>query len=226
LLVEDNESDVELTLHALRREGLINQIQISRDGEEALDFLFCNGAYADRCFESQPKLVLLDLKLPKVDGMEVLRRLKSDPRTRTIPVVILTSSKEERDVVESYSLGANSYIQKPMDFEQFRETVKTTGLYWLLLNQRRWRCPRPWRQGSHSSLAERLRFHPSLHSRILRDSGFPRFHARPQPGHGFDMDAEEQRINHLLPRLEFPFGHGGLPPPKTLLKDLSRVGTL
>lgn len=135
LLVEDNQDDVELTLHALRKEKLANSIHVARDGEEALEFLFCNGAYAERSFDCPPKLVLLDLKLPKVDGMEVLKRLKADPRTRTIPVVILTSSKEERDLVNGYGLGANSYIQKPVDFEQFRETVKTAGLYWLVINQ-------------------------------------------------------------------------------------------
>lgn len=135
LLVEDNADDVELTLHALRKENLANHICVARDGEEALEFLFCNGAYAERSFDRPPRLVLLDLKLPKVDGMEVLRKLKMDPRTHTIPVVILTSSKEERDLVQGYGLGANSYIQKPVDFDQFRETVKTVGLYWLLINQ-------------------------------------------------------------------------------------------
>ncbi len=135
LLVEDNQNDVELTLHALRKENLANNIHVARDGEEALEFLFCNGPHADRSFESPPRLVLLDLKLPKVDGMEVLRRLKSDPRTKTIPVVILTSSREERDLVNSYGLGANSYIQKPVDFEQFRDMVKTMGFYWLVINQ-------------------------------------------------------------------------------------------
>jgi two-component system, response regulator len=135
LLVEDNPDDVELTLHALRRENLANNIHVARDGEEALEFLFCNGTHADRSCEPPPKLILLDLKLPKVDGMEVLKQLKADPRTRTIPVVILTSSKEERDLVNSYGLGANSYIQKPVDFDQFRKTIKTVGLYWLVINQ-------------------------------------------------------------------------------------------
>jgi CheY-like chemotaxis protein len=135
LLVEDNQDDVELTLHALRKENLANNIHVARDGEEALEFIFCTGLHADRSFDHPPRLVLLDLKLPKVDGMEVLKRLKADPRTNTIPVVILTSSKEERDPVKGYGLGANSYIQKPVDFEQFRETVKNIGLYWLLINQ-------------------------------------------------------------------------------------------
>ena len=135
LLVEDNQDDVDLALHTLRREKLANNIFVARDGEEALDLLFCRGAFAQRSFDHPPKLVLLDLKLPKVDGLEVLKRVKSDPRTKVIPVVIMTSSKEERDLVASYNLGANSYIQKPVDFEQFRETVKTVGLYWLVINQ-------------------------------------------------------------------------------------------
>jgi two-component system, response regulator len=135
LLVEDNKDDLELTLHALRKENLANNIQVARDGEEALEFLFCSGNHSDRSFDRPPKLVLLDLKLPKIDGLEVLERVKSDPRTSTIPVVILTSSKEERDLVNGYGLGANSYIQKPVDFEQFRDTVKTVGFYWLLINQ-------------------------------------------------------------------------------------------
>jgi two-component system, response regulator len=135
LLVEDNQDDVELTLHALRKENLANNIHVARDGEEALEFLFCNGNHSERSFERPPKLILLDLKLPKVDGMEVLRRLKADPRTKAIPVVILTSSKEERDLIMGYGLGANSYIQKPVDFDQFRTTVKNIGLYWLVINQ-------------------------------------------------------------------------------------------
>jgi two-component system response regulator len=135
LLVEDNQDDMDLALHALRRENLANRIFVARDGEEALDFLFCRGAFAQRSFDHPPKLVLLDLKLPKVDGMEVLKQVKSDPRTKTIPVVILTSSREERDLVSGYHLGTNSYIQKPVDFDQFRETVKSVGLYWLVINQ-------------------------------------------------------------------------------------------
>jgi two-component system response regulator len=135
LLVEDNQDDMDLALHALKREKLANNIFVVRDGEEALDFLFCRGAFTHRSFDHPPKLMLLDLKLPKVDGMEVLRQIKSDPRTKTIPVVIMTSSKEERDLVAGYNLGANSYIQKPVDFDQFRETVKSVGLYWLVINQ-------------------------------------------------------------------------------------------
>lgn len=135
LLIEDNPADVELTLHSLRNNNLSNRIQVVRDGEEALDFLFCRGPYAHRSFDQSPRLVLLDLKLPKVDGLEVLRQMKTDLRTKVIPVVILTSSAEEKDVVNSYKLGVNSYIQKPVDFDQFRGTVKQLGLYWLLVNQ-------------------------------------------------------------------------------------------
>jgi two-component system, response regulator len=131
LLVEDNQEDLELTLHALKRENLANHVHVARDGEEALEFLYSNGN-SGAC---RPKLILLDLKLPKVDGMQVLKQIKSDPRTKTIPVVILTSSKEERDLLNGYQLGANSYIQKPVDFAQFRDTVKNAGLYWLLINQ-------------------------------------------------------------------------------------------
>ena len=135
LLVEDNQNDVDLTLHSLRLGNLANSIFVVRDGEEALDFLFCRGAFSTRSFDHPPKLVLLDLKVPKVDGLQVLKEVKGDDRTKTIPTVIMTSSKEERDLVESYNLGANSYIQKPVDFEQFRKTVKTLGMYWLVVNQ-------------------------------------------------------------------------------------------
>ena len=135
LLVEDNNDDVELTLHSLRHERLATRIHVARDGVEALDFLFCRGEFGDRSIGQQPRLVLLDLKLPKVDGLEVLKQIKEDARTKTIPVVVLTSSKEERDLVSSYRLGVNSYIQKPVDFDQFRDTVKQLGLYWLVVNQ-------------------------------------------------------------------------------------------
>jgi two-component system, response regulator len=135
LLVEDNQDDIELAQHALRQGNIANSVFVVRDGEEALDFLFCRGAYANRTFDLPPRLVLLDLKMPKVDGLQVLKELKKDPRTRTIPVVIMTSSKEERDLVEGYNSGVNSYIQKPVDFEQFRTTVKTLGMYWLVVNQ-------------------------------------------------------------------------------------------
>jgi two-component system, response regulator len=135
LLVEDNPTDVKLTLHALKKYHLANHIEVVRDGAEALNFVFCRGAYAHRRIEDGPRLVLLDLKLPKVDGLEVVRWVKADPRTKAIPVVVLTSSREERDVVESYRLGVNSYIVKPVDFEQFTETMRQLGMYWLLLNQ-------------------------------------------------------------------------------------------
>jgi two-component system, response regulator len=134
LLVEDNPHDVELTLHAFKKNNLTNPMQVVRDGAEALEFIFCTGAYADRSIEDVPKVILLDLKLPKVSGLEVLRRIKSDERTRLIPVVVLTSSSEERDIVESYRLGVNSYIVKPVDFEQFIESARVLGLYWVLLN--------------------------------------------------------------------------------------------
>jgi two-component system, response regulator len=135
LLVEDNQDDMNLLMHVLRGEKLANKIHVVRDGEEALDFLFCRGAFAERSFDIPPKLVLLDLNLPKVDGIEVLRQVKADPRTKTIPIIIMTSSKEERDLVAGYHLGANSFIQKPVDFDQFRAIVKTIGLYWLVINQ-------------------------------------------------------------------------------------------
>jgi CheY-like chemotaxis protein len=136
LLVEDSQDDIDLALYALHQGKLANSIFVVRDGEEALDFIFCRGAYSDRSFDHPPKLVLLDLKMPRVDGLQVLREVKSDSRTKTIPVVIMTSSKEERDLIEGYNAGANSFIQKPVDFEQFRETVKTLGMYWLVVNQR------------------------------------------------------------------------------------------
>ena len=134
LLVEDDPNDVELTLYALQEYNLANNIEVVRDGAEALEFIFCTGAYADRDIENGPKVILLDLKLPKVDGLEVLRRVKGDPRTQPIPVVVLTSSREERDIVESYRLGVNSYMTKPVDFEQFAKAVRELGLYWLLIN--------------------------------------------------------------------------------------------
>ncbi len=135
LLVEDNPYDAELALTALAQHHLRNRIHLARDGVEALDFLFCEGPHADRRPENMPKLVLLDLKLPRVDGLEVLRRLKADPRTRPIPVVVLTSSREERDLMASYQAGVNSYIVKPVDFQQFAESVRLAGLYWLVVNQ-------------------------------------------------------------------------------------------
>lgn len=135
LLVEDNPNDVELALHALKKKNIANRIEVVRDGAEALEFIFAAGAYADRQNAKNPRVILLDLKLPKVDGLEVLRQIKADLRTRAIPVVVLTSSREERDIVESYNLGVNSYIVKPVDFEQFTESVRQLGLYWLLLNQ-------------------------------------------------------------------------------------------
>ncbi len=135
LLVEDSPSDLELTLHALKRNNLANNIRVVSDGEEALDFIFCENDYINRDITNTPRIIMLDLKLPKVDGIEVLRRIKKDARTRKIPVVMLTSSREEKDIIESYELGVNSYIVKPVDFDQFTEAVRQVGLYWLLLNQ-------------------------------------------------------------------------------------------
>jgi two-component system, response regulator len=135
LLVEDNPNDVELTLHALKKNNIVNLVEIVRDGAEALDYLFATGTYAHRDINHHPKVILLDLKLPKIDGLEVLRRIKTDPRTQPIPVVVLTSSRMESDLVDSYHLGVNSYIRKPVDFEQFTEAVRTIGMYWLLLNE-------------------------------------------------------------------------------------------
>lgn len=135
LLVEDDPRDVRLTMRELQVDRLNTKVELCRDGAEALDFLFCKGPYHERSIDRPPKLVLLDLKLPKVDGLQVLREVKSNPATQAIPVVVLTSSKEERDMVESYKLGVNSYIQKPVDFEKFRETIRTLGLYWIGVNQ-------------------------------------------------------------------------------------------
>ncbi|MFZ4774089.1 MAG: response regulator [Terrimicrobiaceae bacterium] len=134
LLVEDNLEDLELAQRALRKANLTNRIHVARDGAEALDFIFCEGEHATRKITDSPKVILLDLKLPKVDGLEVLKRMKADPRTCLIPVVVLTSSKEQNDVVESYRLGVNSYIVKPVNFETFSEAVQQLGMYWLLLN--------------------------------------------------------------------------------------------
>lgn len=134
LLVEDNPEDLELTLRALRKANLANQVQVARDGAEALDFIFCEGPFANRNISDRPKLILLDVKLPKVDGLEVVRRIKGDPRTRTIPTVMLTSSKEQRDIVESYRLGVNGYIVKPVSFEGFLAAIRDVGFFWLLLN--------------------------------------------------------------------------------------------
>ena len=135
LLVEDNPDDLELTLHALQRKHLANNIFAVRDGEEAIEFLFCTGRFKDRSFDHPPCLVLLDLKLPKLTGLEVLKLIKADPRTKAVPIVVLTASPEERDLVASYDLGANSYIEKPVGFDEFREMVKNTGLYWIDINQ-------------------------------------------------------------------------------------------
>jgi two-component system response regulator len=135
LIVEDTTEDLELALRALRRANLANNIHVARDGAEALEFIFCEGPYSHRKLENGPRVILLDLKLPKVDGLGVLQRVKGDPRTRAIPVVVLTSSKEQKDVIESYNLGVNSYIVKPVNFEGFAKAVQDLGMYWLLLNQ-------------------------------------------------------------------------------------------
>jgi CheY-like chemotaxis protein len=135
LLVEDDPEDLDLTLRALREASVCTRIQVARDGEEALDFLFCRGPYSGRDPVCQPKVILLDLKLPKVDGLEVLEQIRSDPHTQAVPVVILTSSKLERDVMRGYRLGVNSFIQKPVDFDRFRTTIQQLGYYWLVVNQ-------------------------------------------------------------------------------------------
>jgi len=135
LLVDDNPDDVDLAIYALQRHKLANHIHIARDGAEALDFLFCRGEYIKRDHDQTPKLILLDLKMPRMNGLEVLEAVRDNPRTAGIPVVILTTSKEDRDLIESYRLGVNSYIVKPIDFEQFSEIVRQLGFYWLLLNE-------------------------------------------------------------------------------------------
>lgn len=135
LLVEDNLDDVALALHAFKKSNFSNRVHVIRDGAEALEYIFCTGAYAGRKIDQAPRFILLDLKLPKVDGLEVLKQIKSDPRTKNTPVVMMTSSREESDMVTSYQLGVNSYIVKPVDFHQFVESARTLGLYWLLLNE-------------------------------------------------------------------------------------------
>lgn len=135
LLVEDHPDDVELTLQAFRKNNLANRVHVARDGEEALDFLYCRGQYANRLGDRPPRLVLLDLKLPKIDGLEVLRVLKADPVLRMMPIVVMTSSSEQRDLVEGYRLGVNSYIQKPVSFDRFQEIVAQLGFYWLAVNE-------------------------------------------------------------------------------------------
>lgn len=135
LLVEDNPDDELLAIRALKKNNISNEVVVARDGVEALDYLFGTGAHAGRDMSEMPQIILLDLKLPKIDGLEVLRRLRNDQRTKLLPVVVLTSSKEEQDLTESYSLGANSYIRKPVDFAQFTEAIRQLGLYWLVLNE-------------------------------------------------------------------------------------------
>ena len=135
LLVEDNPDDEALTLRAFKKNNILNEVVVARDGAEALDYLFGGGSHAERDTSVMPGLILLDLKLPKVDGLEVLEHIRADDRTRLLPVVILTSSKEEQDLIDGYSLGANSYIRKPVDFSQFTEAIRLLGLYWLVLNE-------------------------------------------------------------------------------------------
>ncbi len=135
LLAEDNPADVELILRAFEKHKLVNKVYVAKDGAEALDFVFCTGAYAARDIRRPPKVVILDLKLPKVNGKEVLRRIKADERTKIIPVVIMTSSQEESDIFESYNLGVNSYIVKPVDFEKFADTIRELGMYWVFINK-------------------------------------------------------------------------------------------
>lgn len=135
LLVEDNETDAELTIRALKKNNLTNKLVWVKDGAEALDFLFATGEYSNRSKGGLPRLVLLDLRMPKVDGLEVLQKIKADERTKKIPVVVLTSSKEDKDIVESYKLGVNSYVSKPVEFDEFTDAISTLGFYWMLLNK-------------------------------------------------------------------------------------------
>jgi CheY-like chemotaxis protein len=135
LLVEDNPDDITLTLRALKKNSIFNEVVVAKDGVEALDYLFGTGIYAGRDTSVMPVVTLLDLKLPKIDGFEVLKRVRSNERTKLIPIVILTSSKEDDDLINGYSLGANSYIRKPVDFEQFTEAIRELGLYWILINE-------------------------------------------------------------------------------------------
>jgi len=135
LLVEDRHDDIDLTLRSLKDNKITNKIDVVRDGAEALDYIFVTGVYSDRNIEDLPSVILLDIKLPKVDGMEVLRRIREDKRTKMLPVVILTSSKEESDLINSYKLGCNSYVRKPIEFEEFSKAIRELGLYWLLLNE-------------------------------------------------------------------------------------------
>ena len=150
LLVEDNPDDEALTLRAFRKNNFTNEVVVARDGAEALDYLFATGAYAKREAGVMPQIVILDLKLPKIDGLEVLRRLRAAPQTKLLPVVILTSSNEERDRLEGYGLGANSYVRKPVDFAEFVDAVRQLGLYWLLLNERP-PAPNPLRPGANTN---------------------------------------------------------------------------
>lgn len=145
LLVEDNPDDVALTLRALKKNQILNEVVVAHDGVEALDYLFGTGAHAGRDTRDQPQIILLDLNMPRLDGFEVLRRLRADPRTALLPVAILTTSTEDKDILKSYRLGVNSYIRKPVDFEQFQEAIRQLGLYWLVLN-----VPAPGGAGSGS----------------------------------------------------------------------------
>lgn len=135
LLVEDNPDDEALTLRAFKKNNILNEVVVARDGAEALDFLFCKGKFASRDCNADPELILLDLKLPKIDGLEVLKEIRSNPKTKLLPVIVLTSSKEEKDILKSYELYANSYIRKPVDFVQFSEAIRQLGVYWLVLNE-------------------------------------------------------------------------------------------